>query len=59
MEPRRWRLSCMTAAPATNAHNYFLQTLAEQGVVGLMALLAILAPRHSFRRFAELLDVTY
>ena len=26
-----------------NAHNYFLQTLAEQGVVGLMALLAILA----------------
>jgi hypothetical protein len=26
-----------------NAHNYFLQTLAEQGIVGLLALLAILA----------------
>ena len=26
-----------------NAHNYFLQTLAEQGVVGLLALLAMLA----------------
>jgi len=26
-----------------NAHNYFLQTLAEQGVVGLLALLALLA----------------
>ncbi len=26
-----------------NAHNYFLQTLAEQGVVGLSALVAILA----------------
>jgi hypothetical protein len=26
-----------------NAHNYFLQTLAEQGVMGLLALLAMLA----------------
>jgi hypothetical protein len=26
-----------------NAHNYFLQTLAEQGIAGLLALLAILA----------------
>lgn len=26
-----------------NAHNYFLQTMAEQGVVGLVALLAMLA----------------